>query len=285
MKCGVIDIGSNSVRLMISDGIKTLSKEVITTKLAEGMVDRVLKPESIERTVSALSFLCKKSHEYKVDKLYVFATAATRNAKNKDEFLRLVKSVCGVDVDVISGEEEAKVGYVGALSGLDGGIIDVGGASTEVMVVRNNVLTYVKSLNVGAVSVKDRYGQDEKNTAKFLSKKVLEYGQVPLADFYAIGGTATSVAAMLQELSPYDPSKVDGYVVLKHDLENLTNRLFSMTVDERKKLKGLQPERAEVIASGCSILLSVMKHLGVDKIIVSEKDNLEGYLKLKLEKK
>ena len=284
MKYAVIDIGSNSVRLMIScDGISG-DKDVITTKLAEGMRGGYLEIGAMQRTVAAISFLCKKAKDCLVDKLYVFATAAVRKAKNRDEFLIEVKNECGVDVDVVSGDLEGKLGYVGALAGKDGGIIDVGGASTEITVVAGGVQLYVKSVDVGAVSVKDCCGQDKIKAEAFLLGQVKEYGEVPKTEFYAIGGTATSVAAILQELDPYDPKKVDGFLINKNQLISLKDRLYDLSVEERKELKGLRSERAEVIASGVAILCAVIEKLGVDKIIVSEKDNLEGYLKLKRDK-
>ena len=281
MKYAIIDIGSNSVRLMLSvDGISG-DKDVITTRLAEGMREDNLELKAMQRTVAALSFLCNKARENKVDELYVFATAAVRKAKNRDEFLAMVNEECGVEVDVVSGALEGKLGYVGALEGKDGGLIDVGGASTEIAVVRDGKQIYVKSVDVGAVSVKDDCGQDKNSAEILLLSRINEYGIVPKTNFYAIGGTATSVAAILQELEPYDPKKVDGYFISKNQLISLKETLYKTSVEDRKKIKGLRPERAEVIACGVAILCAVLEMLDVDKIIVSEKDNLEGYLKLK----
>ena len=284
MKYAVIDIGSNSVRLMISNDGVSGNKDVITTKLAEGMCGGYLEMGAMQRTVAAISFLCEKAKDCLVDKLYVFATAAVRKAKNRNEFLLEVKNKCDVDVDVVSGELEGKLGYVGARSGKDGGIIDVGGASTEVSVVAGGVQLYVKSVDVGAVSVKDFCGQDKIKAEAFLLSQVDEYGEVPKSEFYAIGGTATSVAAILQDLEPYDPQKVDGFIISKEQLISLKDKLYVLSIEERKRLKGLRAERAEVIASGVAILCAVIEKLGVDKITVSEKDNLEGYLKLKRDK-
>ena len=108
-----------------------------------------------------------------------------------------------------------------------------------------------------------------------------EFKSVPNVNYFAIGGTATSIAAMLLQLEVYDPKIVNGYVILVNDLKNLVEKLFSLSVEQRKSLKGLHPDRAEVIANGALILLSVMQRANVDKIIVSESDNLEGYLKIK----
>jgi exopolyphosphatase/guanosine-5'-triphosphate,3'-diphosphate pyrophosphatase len=270
---------------MISSESLTLYKLVKTTRLAEGMLDNnMLTVEAIKRTVSAVSFFVDRAKEECVENVYIFATAATRKAKNRDEFLSAVRNTCGYEVDVVSGEVEARLGYVGALNGRDGGIIDVGGASTEVTVVDGGRSIYTKSIELGAVSLTDRCGQDMFKADRFVEEKILEYGNVPMTKFYSIGGTATSIAAMLQELDPYDPNMVDGYTVSIDQLCNLKQRLYSLSVEERAKLKGLQPERAKVIANGVNILLKLMNRFCIDSITVSEKDNLEGYLKLKLEK-
>lgn len=279
MKYGVIDVGSNSVRLMISNGAHSLQKTVKTTRLAEGMgEDRILTPIAVERTVLAVSFFVEKAKSEGVDKVFVFATAAVRQAKNGNDFVIAVKNACGVDVDVVSGEEEADLGYTGALCGADGGVIDVGGASTEVITVRKGNKIFSKSIDIGAVKIKDACGQDRRAAEKFIYDKVNTFGNIPVSNYYAIGGTATSIAAMLQELEVYDPNKVDSFVVTRENLENLIDKLYSLSVEERKKLKGLQPERAEVINCGALDLLFVMKKIGITSVTVSEKDNLEGYI-------
>lgn len=286
MKYGVIDVGSNSVRLMINIDGKTLFKLVNTTKLAEGMgVEKSLKIQSVERTVSAVSFFVERARKENVDKLYIFATAAVRSAINPELFTDKVKEITGIEVDVISGELEANVGRMGALGDRDGGVIDIGGASAEITVVKNNRTLYSKSLSTGVVKIKDFCGQDREKTSKYLDEKMLEYGYIPSSEFYAIGGTATTLAATLLEFEPYDPLRAHGLVMTIKDVEGLVDKFYSLSVEERKKLKGMYPSRAEVIAGGGLFLLKIMQKIGLDKIVVSESDNLEGYLALKMEKK
>ncbi len=285
MKFGVIDVGSNSVRLMVSSGRKTFYKRIKTTRLAEGLgEDKTLKQQSVLRTVKAIAEFVNQAKAENVDKIYVFATAAVRQSQNKEHFLSEVQKACGETVEVVSGEMEAELGYLGALNGDDGGVIDVGGASSEIIVVKGGKVVYCKSVNIGAVRIKDLAGQDKRTVEKLVLQSVEEYGSVPKAKFYAIGGTATTISAILQELDPYDPSKTHGYVIERGALEKLTDKLFSMSVEDRKKLKGLQPERAEVIAGGASVLLAIMDKLKISNFTVSESDNLEGYLMTKLEK-
>lgn len=285
MLFGVIDVGSNSVRLMISDGKNTIEKLAQTTRLAEGMGSgKFLQKASIERSVNAIAGFIEYAKNKDVDKFFVFATAAVRQAKNKQDFVDWVKQKCGLDVDVVSGENEALFGLLGTLNGKNGAIIDVGGASSEIAVVENNKLIYSKSLPIGAVVLRDNCGQDLEKGIDFVENTIKDYGFVPKSEFYAIGGTATSIASIMQELEPYDPTKTDGFKIYYNALFDLTNKLYCMTVEERRKLKGLQKERAEVIAGGALILLKIMEKIGAEYIIVSEKDNLEGYLMNKMER-
>jgi exopolyphosphatase/guanosine-5'-triphosphate,3'-diphosphate pyrophosphatase len=285
MLYGVIDIGSNSARLMMHDGRKTLYKRVKITALAENMgKEKVLTEVAIKRTALAISEFVQHAKEQKADKIYAFATAAVRYAVNKKDFLDSVKNLAGIDVEVVSGEMEAELGYKGALNGKDGGIIDIGGASAEVVAVKNNVKLYEKSLDIGVVKIKDNCGQDKKRITEFCSQKIKEYGDIPKTEFFGIGGTATSLASIILELEPYDPEKVNGFKIEISVLEKLCDKLFSMSLEDRKKLKGLQPERAEVIAGGAMLLLQIMKKIGIEHITVSESDNLEGYLMCKMEK-
>ncbi len=286
MKYGVIDIGSNSVRLMISENGKTLYKLVNTTRLAEGMGDeKTLKEKPVERTVSAVSFFVEKAKTEKVDEIFIFATAAVRSSVNPEFFTEKVKRDTGYTVDVISGEMEATIGRIGAIGFNDGGVIDVGGASTEIVAVKNNSVIFSKSLPIGAVKIYDFCGQDVKKAREFILKNIEKYGDIPNVDFCSIGGTATTIASIVMELDPYDPNLVDGFEITDKILSDTVDKLYSLTVEQRRSLKGLQPARAEVIAGGALLLLEVIRKIGVDKFTVSEKDNLEGYLAMVMERK
>ncbi|MBQ8426644.1 MAG: hypothetical protein IJX16_02655 [Clostridia bacterium] len=285
MLYGVIDIGSNSARLMMHDGRKTLYKRVKITALAENMGEqRILTDVAIKRTATAVKEFVAYAKKQKADIIYAFATAAVRYAKNRAEFLDCVKNLTGIDVEVVSGDTEAELGFKGALNGRDGGIIDIGGASAEVVVVRDGNKIYGKSLDIGVVKIKDLCGQKKDCVIDFCSQKIKEYGFIPNAEFFGIGGTATSISAILLGLDKYQPEKVNGYQIKLFDLQKLVDKLFSMNVEERKLLKGLQPERAEVIAGGAMLMLMLMQKIGLDYITVSESDNLEGYLMSKTEK-
>ena len=133
MKISAIDVGSNSVRLMVMADGKTLYKQIETTRLAEGLANSgVLTPQAIERTARAVQMFAAASELNGAGVPAVFATAAVRSSSNGRQFVERVKQLTGIDVDVISGEEEAKCGILGALGRRDGGIVDLGGASTEI---------------------------------------------------------------------------------------------------------------------------------------------------------
>lgn len=281
MKYGVIDIGSNSVRLMISDDGKTITKLVKTTRLAEKMGDDcILQDQPIERTAKAVSFFVDQAKGFNVQKTYIFATAAVRQAKNKIKFLDRVKQLSGLEVDVIDGQTEASLGVLGAVNN-NGGIIDVGGASSEVMVVSNNKPIFSKSLDIGAVKITDKFGQDKQNILEFIDKKIEQYGVIPETNFYGIGGTATTLASISQKLKVYDPNLVHGYTINIDKIKEIRDMLFSLTLEQRRNLDGLQKERAEVIPSGVALIYAILTKAGVDKITISESDNLEGYLIMK----
>lgn len=288
MKYGVIDIGSNSVRLLISENGKNLIKTLNVTRLAEGKKDGLLCPQSSLRTLKAVSEYALTARECAVDEIYAFATAAVRNALNGKEFTDRVKEVCGVTVDVLSGELEAEIGLLGALSGKDGAVLDIGGGSTEIAVCKNGVCAYHKSIPVGAVVLTDKFGQDSAQIIGYARRAVRDFGDVPYisqSDKYCIGGTCTSLAAVSLKLDVYDAEKVNGYKFTLSGISRLTQAISALSVSERKGLAGLQKERADIIHAGACIFQAVAEYIGAESFTVSESDNLEGYLKYITEKK
>ena len=279
MKYGVLDIGSNSVRLMISqDGI-TQYKCVKTTRLAENMgTDNVLQMAPIERTAQAVSFFVKKAQEEFAEKIYIFATAAVRQAENKAVFLSLVKQLTGYDVDVIDGIEEANLGAIGALNGNDGGVIDVGGASSEVLIIKDGKTIFTKSLDVGAVKIFNQCGQDSDKILSLTSDKAKQFESIPSSNFFGIGGTATTLASIDQKMKTYNPKLIHGHVLSIERVKQIRDMLLSMTLEEKFALDGLQKERAEVISGGVAMIYAILKKANANQITISESDNLEGYL-------
>lgn len=276
---GIIDVGSNSVRLMLHDGEKTVKKICKITKLAEGLgLNSTLNDQAIERTVEAVCFLVDAAQKNGVKKPYIFATAAVREAKNGNVFCNIVYNKTSIAVDVVKGENEAELGFLGSVGLNDGGIIDIGGASTEIVVKNGGKFAYKKSVDIGVVKIRDYrdFGYSDYNS--LISSKIKEYGEIPKTSFFGIGGTATSVAAMMQELDIYDPKKIDGFVIEKKPLLLLFKKLSKKSVEEIVQMKGIQFGRADVIFGGVALLCGLFEKIGIDSITVSEKDNLEGYL-------
>lgn len=280
MKISAIDIGSNSVSLaLVSDG-KTLYKRIRTTRLGEGLsFSDSMKDEAIERTALAVADFVNRAKAEKTDKLYAFATAAVRSASNKAQFLARVKELCGLEIDVISGETEAKIGILGALGNNDGGIIDVGGASTEVTFRAGGRTVYSKSVNVGTVRLFDLAARNKQKLLRIISEKIEEYGEFSAenVNMRAIGGTATRLAAIKHNLLQYTPEVTDGTNFTVGELEKYADGLLSTSV-EIIRANTICSASAEVIGGGCLLLAEIMKKLKIKSLTVSERDNLEGYI-------
>lgn len=283
MKIAAIDIGSNSVRLMMWADGKTLYKRINTTRLGEDLVSTgVMSPAAMQRTAAAVRDFAAAAAEESAAKVYAFATAAVRRAANREEFLGEVRRVAGIEVDVISGEEEAEIGILGALGNSDGGMIDVGGASTEIIVRRGGKSVYAHSADVGAVRLYDACGRDYDKLNGFIAAVLAEYGEVPACGaMCAIGGTATTMAAVALALEKYDPAVIDGTRIGVAQAGEMAQKLLSMPVDEVMKMRGMDPRRADIIGGGSLLMYRIMRMLGLSEITVSERDNLEGYVALR----
>ena len=281
MKIGIIDIGSNSVRLALSADGKTLYKRIKTTRLSEGLsLTGKLGSAAIERTAKAVFDFKAEAERDGAEKVYVFATAAVRASSNGSEFTQYTKNNYGIDVDVISGEVEAKIGLLGALGGSDGGIIDLGGASCEVTVREGGKTVYTKSVDVGAVRLLDICGRDRDKLEKFIAGKLKEYGRFDAgnADMYGVSGTATTLAAVKHKLKSYDPAIVHGTVLTVDEVGTLADWFLSRSVAEIKELGEVIVWRADVIGGASLFLFRLMQYMNIKKMTVSENDNLEGYL-------
>lgn len=280
MKNAVIDIGSNSVRLMlIADGV-TLYKQVETTRLGEGLAaSGVLKREAMERTAQAVQKFCTVAAG-ECAKVFAFATEAVRAAGNGGEFVKLVADTAGVSVHVLEGIDEAAVGYLGATMGRRCGascVIDIGGASTELAAGENGALTFTRSLPVGVVRIYDTCGENVALVKKYIAG-ILAGCSVPAKTetCFGIGGTITNLAAALYGIVPYRAELVHGKTMNAAQLTALSDKLYRATIDERIAM-GIEPKRADLICGGATLLISVMERCGIQTVTASESDNLEGY--------
>ena len=278
MKRAIIDIGSNSVRIMYKDGSLPY-KELITTRLGQGLTKEFgLTQSAIERTANAVLILYKRALERDVDDVKIFATEALRSAVNGKVLTDIIKKATNLTVDVISGEREAEIGLIGAL-GLNatGGIIDVGGASTEVVYAKNGNIVYKHSLDIGAVRIFDKFGKDRKLIENYLSQKIKEYGEIYNGEYKIIGGTATALASVVLGLKEYDMTKTHNLFISLDKISQVINELYSLTDDQICEKYCVGKARAEIIRGGASIFYEIIKYARLDGVTVSESDNLEGY--------
>jgi exopolyphosphatase/guanosine-5'-triphosphate,3'-diphosphate pyrophosphatase len=290
----VVDLGTNSARLMIahveSGSITADLKTLRTVRIGEGMVDKgCIVPAAAVRCAQALREFMDIAQRYDVGKhFFCFGTSAVREASNRDEFIRTIRSECGVDIDVISGEAEASLGFAGSVEGY-GGMIDIGGGSTEVMYGSLDDIWFQRSFLIGTVRSHALFpGADEAWHGAFMAAHrhaeqvfsvIPDPGEI---NFTGIGGTATALAAMDLKLKTYAPEKVQGHVIPLARMQALCRILEGMTKEERKTIVGLEEMRADVIVFGSIIMLEFMEAVGAERISVSDRDNQEGYLSLKL---
>ena len=286
MKYAVIDIGSNSVRLLLWADGRSLYKKINTTRLGEGLaLSPILRKDAMERTAAAVGMYADEAKSEGAENIFVFATAAVRGAKNGNEFVSKIFREYGLTVDVVSGEREAVLGLTGALEGRDGGIIDVGGASSEITVGKEGRVIYAVSADVGAVRLKDACGEDRGRLEEYIAERIAAYGEVPVCNMTAVGGTATSLAALEYAVEPYDPAAIHGAPLDAERIFYWADTLLSMPLSERLLLKGMDKRRADVLGGGALLLYRILRYIGAKKLTVSEKDNLEGYLRFVTEGK
>ena len=283
-KISAIDIGSNSVRLATFADGKTLYKRLATTRLGEGLVfSGVLKPEAIERSALAVKNFVESAYSENVDKIYVFATEAVRSAANGQAFTERVKQLCGLDVEVLSGETEANIGLLGAIGYGDGGMIDLGGASTEITVREGGRIIYAKSVKMGAVRLYDLAGRDKDKILGAIQKPLEEFGglNAKTRNMYGVSGTATTLAALKHGLREYDADIVQGTVLTVREVENYADILLEKSIAEICGMLTVDSRRADIIGGGALFLAEIMKKLSIDSLTVSDSDNLEGFVLLK----
>ena len=300
MKIGAIDIGTNSMRLLIADyndnKIENRKKYINTTRIGQGVdQDGYITNEALERNLKALKEFSDKCNEEKCEKVYCMGTSALRDSKNGQDFINKAKKLTNIDVKIICGEEESNLGFMGVLEGTEGDkkedilVIDIGGGSTEFVVGNEDGIKFCKSENVGALRMTEKFittdpiSDEEFNSMtsfieEVISSTINKLETMNISKLVGIGGAITSLSAINQQLEVYSMEKVHNSVVTKKDLEKILQNLKIMTLNDKKTLNGLQPKRADIITAGVKILHIVMEKLEIEKIMISEYDNLEGLM-------
>lgn len=285
MKKAVIDIGTNSMRLAIAelydDTITMLHNEVAETRLGEGITSTaMIQPEPMRRNLEQLKQFLQTIDTYQVDKKWIIATSAVRDAKNRQEFVDAVKEECNETLEVLPGEVEAQMSYLGA--GIDFRekdipivVLDIGGGSTELVYPAENGL-HSASINVGAVRLLEQ--PEQMNSVKERLMTLMEPDFPKAFQIIAVGGTNTCLAALEQKLEQYNPEKIHGYTLTKETVQKWDETLFQMSLEERSLLPGMKKKRADIMPYGVRILNTIMELTGAESVRVSDKGLVYGLL-------
>ena len=295
MRVAAIDCGTNAIRLLIADvtgdKLVDVARRMEIVRLGEG-VDRtgVLAPAAIERTRRALLGYAAEIDELGVSRVRMCATSATRDASNARDFHDMVRGVLGVDPEVITGAEEARLSFLGAVRGLTAEppflVFDLGGGSTEFVTGAADVERAI-SVDVGCVRMHERHLHGDPPTAAEIAaaeRDVVAAVDTALAavsgrrapTLVGLAGTVTTVAALALDLDAYDSARIHHSRIAAAEVARVTAGLLRMTVAERRALPVMHPGRADVIGAGALVLRTILERSGHDSVIASEHDILDG---------
>ena len=295
MRVAAIDCGTNSIRLLIADvaGGRTIdvARRMEIVRLGEG-VDRTgrISDAALERTRKALIGYAAEIAELGITRVRMCATSASRDASNAAEFRRMVHGVLGVDPEVITGDEEARLSFAGAVAGLSAEppylIVDLGGGSTE-FVTGSTGVEHAISMDIGCVRMTERHQHDDPPTAAQIEAATRDItaavdtalAAVPgraASTLVGLAGTVTTVAALALGLDEYDAGRIHHARVSREQVAEVTGELLALPVAKRLALPVMHPGRADVIGGGALILRTVMERSGQASVIASEHDILDG---------
>jgi len=298
MRVAVVDIGTNSTRLLIADvaadgALSQRHRESIVTRLGD-RVDATgrLAEEAMQRVFDTLARFRTLIDEHDVEQTTGVLTSAVRDADNGAEFAVHVAQRTGIEARTIGGDEEAALTFAGATSerAHDGEqivVVDIGGGSTEFIVGRDGKVEFHTSTQAGVVRQTERHLHDDppppdglqalaKEVAAIFAEAVSDELRQRVQTAIAVAGTATSCASIELALDPYDPKCVHGHVLELATLELTLARLVQMTDEERRDVTGLQPDRAPTIVAGVTMLIEILRAFGLEQVEVSEHDILRG---------
>lgn len=286
VKAAIVDLGSNSLRLLRGtyDGKEWHNepKRLWTTRLGKRAADGQLTEEAMTRSLDALKEIQGLIGSYGATRVVGVATSAVREASNGEAFMAEAVKVCPMEPNVITGEEEAALGFAGAISSFPGderhfGLIDIGGGSTEIALGTAEGAYWNRSYPIGAVRLKERSDEGPQEvwqeTRPWFDPLPIEG---PFGEFIAVGGTATTLAAMHLKMTEYNPGLIQGHQLTRAVIEGMILELRYMTPEERVQVPGLPATRADIIVAGAEILTSFMDWHEIPHVIVSERDGMEG---------
>src|SRR3954449_12144648 len=298
MRVGVVDIGTNSTRLLIADvdpaGVTVLDRESIVTRLGQG-VDATgeLATEAMERVFSTLAQYRERLDDCATRRDVAVLTSAVRDASNGQAFFDEVKQRFRLDARVLPGEEEARLTFLGATAERDPGdetpvvVIDIGGGSTELVEGRGRAMDFHVSTQAGVVRQTERHLHSDPpaheelvalaaDVRAIFAEAVPEPVRASVERAIAVAGTPTSLASIDLGLEPYDPQRAHGHILGLARIEELLARLAQMPLDARREVIGLHPDRAPTIVAGSILLVEALRTFGLEAVEVSEHDILRG---------
>jgi exopolyphosphatase/guanosine-5'-triphosphate,3'-diphosphate pyrophosphatase len=294
-RVAVIDVGSNSTRLLVADvdgkvGVRERQSRV--TRLGRGVdLSGQLSDEAIEAACEAIADYVGICGSMGAERVAAIATSAVRDASNGDAFVAELRERFALSARVLDGEEEARLTYRGATAeqppSIPTLVIDIGGGSTEIVVGTGAEIAFHASLQAGVVRHTERHISGDPPTAVELEELAADARTLIAAALdgddgarasagIAVAGTPTSLAAADLGLEPYDPARVHGHVLSLETIQHLLSRFASAPLAERAAIPGLHPDRAPTIIAGCVILVEAMRAFGLDRIQASEHDILYG---------
>lgn len=304
MRAAAIDVGTNSTRLLVAEiagpdaELVTLDRRMTITRLGQGVDSaRRLAPEAIDRTVAALaSYRDAVEAIGGVTAIRATATSAARDASNRDDFFDPATAALGVRPELLSGQEEARLSFLGATTGLAGFapapylVVDIGGGSTE-FVVGTAAPDGLVSVDIGCVRITEAWLHGDPPTAEELSQAVhvvrehladvlREVPEVKAArTLVGLAGTVSTFAMIEQGLAAYDRDRVHHFWLTKEAAEDVFRTLATEAIADRRHNPGLEPGRVDVIVGGAVILVSILRTFGFDRMLTSEADILDGLVR------
>lgn len=305
-RVAAVDCGTNSIRLLVADvdpatgQLVDLDRRMTIVRLGQG-VDKTgrLAPEALERTFAACRDYAAIIKELGAERLRFVATSASRDASNRDDFVRGVLDILGVEPEVVTGDEEAELSFTGATRELTGRddlatpylVVDIGGGSTE-FVVGDDAVRAGRSVNIGCVRMTERHlvrdgkvtdppTPDQITAMRADIEAALDLAEetVPLREartLVGLAGSVTTVSAIAQNLPAYDTEAIHHSRVSYDRVREITESLLRSTHAERAAIPSMHPGRVDVIGAGALVLLSIMERVGASEVVVSEHDILDG---------
>jgi len=300
VRVAAIDCGTNSIRLLIADiengTLTDVVRTMVIVRLGEG-VDKTgeFSQAALQRTFSAIETFASLISKHQPERVRFVATSASRDVSNRGEFVDSVLSRLGIEPDIISGDEEAELSFLGATADLVNEldppvapylVVDIGGGSTE-FVLGTTGPTAAISTNVGCVRMTERHLISDPATPQEIAAATadidaaidLAYTAVPIAQassLIGLAGSVTTVAALALGLSEYDSQVIHGSRISAQDIHRITQDLLTMTRAQRAKLGPMHEGRIDVIGSGALVLDRIMARTGLSEVVVSERDILDG---------